>query len=125
MDPQENELLHRRVEGLAAEVAGLRQELESDRDALRREVVTERVVVASPDGFARVVLVATPDHGHVTVHSRTTRAEPTCIDVFANDLDGTRPRGRRLHGGRDGRHERGGRRGGRHQLLEHVTGAAG
>lgn len=84
-----DESLRSQLTELAAVVAQLRAELDAHRRALRRELRTERITLAAADGFPRVELVATTDHGRVTVHGRTPSPEPTCVELFANDVGAT------------------------------------
>ena len=69
----------------------LRAEIDALRAALAEEVTTRRLVVADPDGFARVRITAAGDHGHVVVRTRPTGGAgdgaPTQADLFALDAE--------------------------------------
>jgi hypothetical protein len=79
-----------RVEAVARQVDSLRADLEAHRTAVRAELSTRRLVIRSPDGFPRIVLVAEGESGHVVLHARST-GPVTGAELFVHDAsaDGT------------------------------------
>jgi hypothetical protein len=79
--------LRLQVETLTSLVLELRAELAGHRAAIREEIVTRRIAVADDDEFERIVLVAGPSHGTVSVSGRSVDAG-ALVELFANDVDG-------------------------------------
>jgi hypothetical protein len=73
-----------RVEAVARQIDTLRAELESHRAEARVEVSTQRLVIKTADGFARIVLVAEDDSGHIVVRARSPEAV-TGAELFVRD----------------------------------------
>ena len=59
--------------------------LETRLKGMRSEVRTRRVVVATPDGFERVVLSAGAHHGAVRVSARVTASVALCAEDGSTD----------------------------------------
>ena len=85
-DRAQKEELDRRIQEVDDALHELRADLQAYRAALEHELRTEKLVIRTRDGFARIVLATDESTGQITVHARS-GSEAVSVELFANDRD--------------------------------------